>query len=677
MLKLSKTTALVCDCGGSMKLDGTKLAKACSSESTCTVAHELCRGQIDLLENAMKQAQHENQNLLIACTQEVSVFETLSEDINCPVPATVNIRELAGWSDEGASATPKIAALLRRATDQKPLTRSLALNSSGRCLIYADASRQNGGVDQAIELGKRLNGVLGVTIMIANANDTLIASGYCGILTTGKIKSVRGHFTKFELVVDQFAAALVNSRDVIKFEKPNNGVETTCDILIDLSGDSPLFSGWEKRDGYFRAAGDDIAAITALEIEASQLIGEFEKPIYVNFDESLCAHSRNKISGCSRCLDVCPAGAIQSTGDHVSIDPGICGGCGLCGAVCPSGAAQTAYPSIDRQLGAIQNLLTYYLEAGGKSARLLIHDNTYGTEMIEAIARHGRGLPAAVLPLTVHSVGRTGHDVMVAAVALGYEQVILLLNPEKNAENEPLKAEMLLAEAMLAGVGADANNRILLIDDADPDMVAEKLYSNSVKSKSKPAPFSPIGAPRSMTRLAMRGLAKVNKISEKLIKLPQNAPYGRVDIDTENCTVCLSCVSACPAGALQDNPDAPQLLFREDACLQCGICVATCPEKVISLVSQFNLGDDAMAAELVVEDTPFNCTSCGKPFGSSKSIEKVIGKLSEHSMFQGGSKTDMLRMCEDCRVEAMFNQNDKLMDIGERPKPRTTDDYLN
>ena len=660
-----------------MKLDGTKLAKACGSESACNVARELCRGQIDLLEKAMKQAQDDNQNLLIACTQEVSAFETLAEDINCPAPATVNIRELAGWSEEGGSATPKIAALLRRATDQQPVTRSLALNSSGRCLIYADASRQNGGVDQAIELGKRLNGVLGVTIMIAHANDTLVASGYSGIITTGKIKSARGHFTKFELVVDQFAAALVHSRDVIKFEKPNNGVETTCDILIDLSGDSPLFSGWEKRDGYFRAAGDDIAAITALEIEASQLIGEFEKPIYVNFDESLCAHSRNKISGCSRCLDVCPAGAIQSAGDHVSIDPAICGGCGLCGAVCPSGAAQTAYPSIDRQFAAMQDLLTYYLEAGGKSARLLIHDNTYGSEMIEAIARHGRGLPAAVLPLSVHSVGRTGHDVMVAAVALGYEQVVLLLNPEKNIENEPLKAEMLLAKAMLAGVGADAENRILLLDDADPDMVAEKLYSNSVKSKSKPAPFSPIGAPRSMTRLAMRGLAKVNNISEKIIKLPKNAPYGRVDIDTENCTVCLSCVSACPAGALQDNPDAPQLLFREDACLQCGICMATCPEKVISLVSQFNLGDDAMAAELVVEDTPFHCTSCGKPFGSSKSIERVIGKLAEHSMFQGGSKTDMLRMCEDCRVEAMFNQNDKLMDIGERPKPRTTDDYLN
>ena len=76
---------------------------------------------------------------------------------------------------------------------------------------------------------------------------------------------------------------------------------------------------------------------------------------------------------------------------------------------------------------------------------------------------------------------------------------------------------------------------------------------------------------------------------------------------------------------LQDNPDAPQL-FREDACLQCGICVATCPEKVISLAPQFNLSDKAMATELVIEDEPFHCTSCGKPFGTTKSIgsEDVI-----------------------------------------------------
>ena len=32
------------------------------------------------------------------------------------------------------------------------------------------------------------------------------------------------------------------------------------------------------------------------------MIGVFEKPIYVDFDENLCAHSRNSLTGCSRCL---------------------------------------------------------------------------------------------------------------------------------------------------------------------------------------------------------------------------------------------------------------------------------------------------------------------------------------------------------------------------------------
>ena len=113
------------------------------------------------------------------------------------------------------------------------------------------------------------------------------------------------------------------------FENASDAVGAACDIIIDLTSDIPLFSGWEKRDSYLRAAGDDTAALGRLETQAAQMIGEFEKPIYVNFEESLCAHSRNKIAGCSRCLDVCPAGAIQSAGDNVSVDPGICGGCGF------------------------------------------------------------------------------------------------------------------------------------------------------------------------------------------------------------------------------------------------------------------------------------------------------------------------------------------------------------
>ena len=124
----------------------------------------------------------------------------------------------------------------------------------------------------------RLNGRRGVTVILPNPNDERLATRCCDIATTGKIKSVKGHFTNFGLVIDQFAAALPSSRSVIKFENRANGVETSCDILIDLTGDTPLFTGCEKRDGYFRAAGDYVPALAAVEREDSQMIGDLAKP---------------------------------------------------------------------------------------------------------------------------------------------------------------------------------------------------------------------------------------------------------------------------------------------------------------------------------------------------------------------------------------------------------------
>ena len=46
-------------------------------------------------------------------------------------------------------------------------------------------------------------------------------------------------------------------------------------------------------------------------VEAIQLQGTFEKPLYVRLDEPLCAHSRAQKTGCTRCLDLCPTGAIS------------------------------------------------------------------------------------------------------------------------------------------------------------------------------------------------------------------------------------------------------------------------------------------------------------------------------------------------------------------------------
>ena len=674
MMKLAERDILACDCGGTMDIDAAKLSKACGAADGCAVATELCRAGIESFETALEASG--DRPLIVACTQESATFEQIAEEAGRPIPEFINIREAAGWSEDGAAALPKIAALLRAATDNVPEARSLTLTSAGRCLIYADGARGN-GVDAALEMAGKLRESLGVTVMITAPGDDIVASGISGMVTRGTIRGAKGHFTAFDLVIDGFGAARPSSRASLRFEDPQDGIETGCDIIIDLTGAPAMFTGWEKRDGYFRVSPDDPVRLATVTAEAGEMIGAFEKPIYIDYNADLCAHSRNSLTGCSRCLDVCPAGAIISAGDTVAIDPAICGGCGYCGAVCPSGAAQTNLPAADSFGQQIANLIDHYLEAGGKTPRLLLADASHGAGMIDMIARFGPGLPADMLPMTMHSTGRVGHDMLVGAIAQGYGQVIILTNPNKADETPQIAQQVEMARALMTGVGADDESRFVLIDEIDPDLVAARLRASRPGDKVKPAPFSPLGSPRGITRLAMRGLAGAQKIEPTAIPLPEGAPYGRVEIDTENCTICLSCVGACPAGALQDNPDAPQLLFREDACLQCGICVATCPEKVISLVPQFNLADSAMNAELVIEDAPFHCTGCGKPFGSSRSIERVIDKLSGHSMFSGENQIETLKMCEDCRVEAMFDKDDRLMDVGERRKPRTTDDYMN
>src|SRR3546814_10733512 len=94
--------------------------------------------------------------------------------------------------------------------------------------------------------------------------------------------------------------------------------------------------------------------------------------------------------------------------------------------------------------------------------------------------------------------------------------------------------------------------------------------------------------------------------------LAPGAPFGRIAVDTAGCTLCLACVSACPTGALLDDENRPWLGFREEACVQCGLCRATCPEKLIALAQRLNFHNTAMSAVTLNEDEPFECIEIGR-----------------------------------------------------------------
>ena len=142
--------------------------------------------------------------------------------------------------------------------------------------------------------------------------------------------------------------------------------------------------------------------------------------------------------------------------------------------------------------------------------------------------------------------------------------------------------------------------------------------------------------------------------------LAPGAPFGTVKLDVEGCTLCHACVTACPTGALSDNPDRAMLRFTESLCVQCGLCKSTCPEKVITIEPRLDFQAWNTPQRVLKEEEPFNCIACGKPFGTRSSIDRVLAKLGEkHWMFQGANarRLDVIKMCADCRVEAVVNES--------------------
>ena len=184
-------------------------------------------------------------------------------------------------------------------------------------------------------------------------------------------------------------------------------------------------------------------------------------------------------------------------------------------------------------------------------------------------------------------------------------------------------------------------------------------------------PVRPMGTRRQITRQAAKALHPETEV----LALPEGAPYGAVVVDDDSCTLCLSCVSLCPSGALGDNPDRPELRFQEDACLQCGLCANVCPEDAITYEPRLDLTDAALGQRVLKEEEPFACIECGALFGVKSTVERITAKLEGHSMF-GGDKLRMIQMCDDCRVNAQFHSEDNPFAAGERPKVRTTEDYL-
>jgi ferredoxin len=654
---------LICSCEDTIPLDGARVERACRGADVLR-GRQLCRAELD----RVREAAAGGEAIAIACTQEAPLFGEIGGE---SAVTFVNIRETAGWSKDAKAAGPKIAALVAAASEPMPDVPALALTSAGSTLLY-------GTDERAIEAARLLKDHLDVTVLVGKDSAALPPSITEFPLHKGTIRTASGHLGAFKLRIDQYAAPAPSSRDRLNFAAPRDDVELRCDVLIDLSGGAPLFSSPDLRDGYLRADPGDAAAVLRTVLKARDLSGVFEKPRYIAFTEHLCAHSRSSIVGCHRCLDLCPTGAITPNGDHVAIDAQICAGCGQCAAACPTGAAGYALPPSDALLRKLRALLATFLDCGGVQPVLLFHDGDHGLPLIEALARYGDGLPANVLPLQVNEITQVGLETLAGAFAYGASAVRFLLRANPRHDVSGLNKTIALGQTIVAGLGFDGS-RIASIETDDPDALGQTLRAiDVVGAIGRPATFVAAGKKREVMQLALRELHAAAPAPLDVIALPEGAPFGKVEVNVGGCTLCLSCVSACPTGALSDDPDRPMLRFTESACVQCGLCRATCPEKVITLVPQIDFRAATAPSRIVKQEDPFLCIRCGAAFGVKSSVERVAAKLEgKHWMFKDSKhRLDLVKMCADCRVQVTAEENFDPFGAPQRPRLRTTEDYL-